>query len=278
VLPLDTLVARWLANERAPRPSVALTFDDAYLNNLEYAIPVLRKFGCPCTIFVPVGYIDTDTPFWWDLLESWIRNAIHSVVFRGVTYDLATNADKGELFEVLRVSLTQLGPSDRRALLRAVEELLAPKERVPSRTLSWAQIEQLADGELVTFGAHTVGHFAMCALRDEELLTELRDSQQVLARHVANPSRIFAYPYGRYRDLDPRAGAVLRDLGFLGAVTLVAGALEDSPSPYALRRAYIEERDDLLRLRAKIAGVDWPFWFARRLRSGGDRRLPRVNA
>src|SRR5437762_3194751 len=209
-------------------------------------------------------------PFWWESLESWVRDATHKVVFRGVTYDLAIDADKIELFEILRISLTQLGPSDHRDLLRAVEELLAPKQPVPSRTMSWTQIEQLAEEGLVTFGAHTVGHFAMRALRDEELLAELRDSQQVLARHVAKPSRIFAYPYGRYADLDPRAGKVLRDLGFLGAVTLVAGAVEDSPSPYALRRVYIEHSDDVLRLRAKIAGVDWPFWMSRRLRSGGD--------
>ncbi|MBC7390508.1 MAG: polysaccharide deacetylase family protein [Opitutaceae bacterium] len=37
--------------------AVTLTFDDAYLNNLTYLIPVLKKYSLKACIFIPVSFI-----------------------------------------------------------------------------------------------------------------------------------------------------------------------------------------------------------------------------
>jgi peptidoglycan/xylan/chitin deacetylase (PgdA/CDA1 family) len=42
-----------------------VTFDDGYLDNLEHAVPVLREFGVPATIFVPTRIIDGKTTYRW---------------------------------------------------------------------------------------------------------------------------------------------------------------------------------------------------------------------
>ena len=39
-----------------PRP-VLLTFDDAYVNQLEIAYPILKKYSAKATVFVPTAYI-----------------------------------------------------------------------------------------------------------------------------------------------------------------------------------------------------------------------------
>lgn len=44
------------------RPRVAITFDDAYRNFHEHALPVLREFDVPVTLFVPVGLLDGGYP------------------------------------------------------------------------------------------------------------------------------------------------------------------------------------------------------------------------
>ncbi len=40
-----------------PSYSFVLTFDDAYLNNLEYLYPMLQKYGFHATIMLPVGHL-----------------------------------------------------------------------------------------------------------------------------------------------------------------------------------------------------------------------------
>ncbi|MEI6435211.1 MAG: polysaccharide deacetylase family protein [Bacteroidota bacterium] len=40
-----------------PRKSIILTFDDAYRNFLELALPLLKKYQFSATVFVPVAYI-----------------------------------------------------------------------------------------------------------------------------------------------------------------------------------------------------------------------------
>ena len=272
VLPLDAIADRRATPGPNGRVAVAITFDDGYRDNLDVAFPLLRKYGCPATIFLPTSFIGTGRPFWWEQLEAWIRDTATPLAHDGDVYDLATVSGKDRLFDRLRVGLTRAGPARRQQLLDHARALLAPSRDVESSTLSWPQIDSLAASGLISFGAHTVNHFAVSSLTDAELDFEVGTSRHELAQRLAVPSGFFAYPYGRYADLDPRAGGVLRAHGFTGAVTLVAGAVESSPSAYSLPRIFVERGDDVARLRAKIAGVDAPFWLGRRILDRSSQR------
>jgi peptidoglycan/xylan/chitin deacetylase (PgdA/CDA1 family) len=57
VLDLDEALA-CLRGERATPPrAVVLTFDDAYANFREYALPVLRRYGFPATVYAISGWL-----------------------------------------------------------------------------------------------------------------------------------------------------------------------------------------------------------------------------
>jgi peptidoglycan/xylan/chitin deacetylase (PgdA/CDA1 family) len=47
-----------LTTDRATRPGVVVTFDDGYRDNLLHALPVLRRYAVPATIFVTTRFCD----------------------------------------------------------------------------------------------------------------------------------------------------------------------------------------------------------------------------
>lgn len=51
----------------SPRPIVAVTFDDGYLDNFTNAVPVLRRHGVPAAFFVSTGIVGTDRQFAHDV-------------------------------------------------------------------------------------------------------------------------------------------------------------------------------------------------------------------
>src|SRR5262245_58125000 len=57
--------------EGRPLPSlaVAVTFDDGYLDNYAYALPVLRKHGIPATFYITAGCVNEREPLWTSRLR-----------------------------------------------------------------------------------------------------------------------------------------------------------------------------------------------------------------
>lgn len=51
---------------RGGRPKVCLTFDDGYANFSTQALPVLRRFGAPATLFVVTGVVGHEEPMPFD--------------------------------------------------------------------------------------------------------------------------------------------------------------------------------------------------------------------
>jgi peptidoglycan/xylan/chitin deacetylase (PgdA/CDA1 family) len=58
----DALAGVPTSKRRGGRPSVVLTFDDAYANFASVVLPLLVRFALPATLYVPVGFIQGSAP------------------------------------------------------------------------------------------------------------------------------------------------------------------------------------------------------------------------
>ena len=59
---LDAVRDHYLYGAELPARAALITFDDGYRDNLENALPVLRRHGYPAVVFVPIGFLDDGRP------------------------------------------------------------------------------------------------------------------------------------------------------------------------------------------------------------------------
>ncbi len=62
VVDLDTVIDHYSRGGALPDRAVLITFDDGYRDTLENALPVLERYGFPAVIFIPVAYMEDETP------------------------------------------------------------------------------------------------------------------------------------------------------------------------------------------------------------------------
>ncbi|MCA9400329.1 MAG: polysaccharide deacetylase family protein [Candidatus Omnitrophica bacterium] len=60
VISMDEFVEATLNQERFPRNTIVITFDDGYENNYTYAFPVLKMYDMPAIIFMPSHQIGNE--------------------------------------------------------------------------------------------------------------------------------------------------------------------------------------------------------------------------
>ncbi|MGF1649988.1 MAG: polysaccharide deacetylase family protein [Hyphomicrobiaceae bacterium] len=238
---LDDVVDR-LSGSCGPRPFVALTFDDGYRDNVEFALPILRRFEAPATIYVPSSFPDGHADLWWLILEEAIAG-LNEVVLEtpnGLLRARAvTSAEKEACFNrvywVLRSLPEDLARSEVARLAAEADVDLEPFRRL---AMTWDEVRELANDPLVTIGAHTIGHYALAKLDQARALEEMKLSKERLERELDRPCRHFSYPYGDEGSAGQREFDMARELGFATGVTTRKGVLRARPQldPLALPR------------------------------------------
>jgi peptidoglycan/xylan/chitin deacetylase (PgdA/CDA1 family) len=72
VIPLEELAALVKEKKKIPPRTLALTFDDGYVDNYTYAFPILKQYALPATLFIivnEVGRAQNDRLNWGQIKE-----------------------------------------------------------------------------------------------------------------------------------------------------------------------------------------------------------------
>ena len=65
---LSTLLQMCRENRKIPPGSVAVTFDDGFLDNHTVARPILSKHRVPATFFVTTDFVENNRPIWFEVV------------------------------------------------------------------------------------------------------------------------------------------------------------------------------------------------------------------
>ncbi|TVR07279.1 MAG: polysaccharide deacetylase [Salinarimonadaceae bacterium] len=267
---LDEVPAR-LA-EPAGRPFAALTFDDGYRDNAEYALPVLRRHGAPAAIFVTTGFADGDGRLWWLELEEAIAR-LDRVEFvhdgEHVRLPATDAASKAQAFEAIYWRLRGAGEGE---LLRVIAELAAgagidSPALTRSLCMDWDEIGAMAQDPLVTIGAHTCTHPMLAKHDDATARREIFESKRIIEGRLGREARHFSYPVGDRTSAGPRDFSLAREAGFATAVTTRPGHVfaGHAAFPHALPRVSVNGlHQNRSMIRALLSGAPFLLWNAGR--------------
>jgi peptidoglycan/xylan/chitin deacetylase (PgdA/CDA1 family) len=104
-----------------------------------------------------------------------------------------------------------------------------------TRPAGWDVIRSAARSGF-DLGVHSATHRALPMLSDAELLAEVVESREALARNTGVTARLFAYPYGLW---DERVRNVAHAAGYTAAFTLNPRAVSRHADPWAMPRVNI---------------------------------------
>lgn len=102
--------------------------------------------------------------------------------------------------------------------------------------LLWEQVSEMANSGLVSIGDHTLNHSSLAKLAKAQQADQIISARSIIEGYIGKRVNTFAYPYG---SSNPIGKEVLKENGFLAAVTTIPGRTQCAGLPYDLQRIRI---------------------------------------
>ena len=218
-LPLVEAVERLQAGT-LPDSAVCVTFDDGYADNETHAMPVLKKYGIPATVFVSTGFLNGGR-MWNDSVIEVVRNYQGEVLdLRELDLDCYTVRSDEQRRAAVDSILRQIKHLDPQIRIELVNDIQTRGAALPDDLmLTDAQLRSLVHNG-VAIGAHTVNHPILSSISTDAARSEIENSKRYLETLLQQPVDAFAYPNGRPQlDYGVEHRDMVRELGFKVAVS-----------------------------------------------------------
>jgi peptidoglycan/xylan/chitin deacetylase (PgdA/CDA1 family) len=245
VVSLEEMLSSFPADQPAAsknaKPSICLTFDDGFENNLLCALPLLEKHNVPAAFFIPTLALERAAVLPADQVDiiractkerelefageiyrkSGKHRLLHKKTGRNI-YELLITLEPAQLEQ----ALTAFGA--RYDLSFALKNTDASGYRL----LNAEQVKELSRSTYATVGSHSRSHFALGTCPSQLLKEELLSSKERLEQVTGRKVNSLAFPYGNYNK------AVIEQSKAAGYQTLLAAGPSANP-PEILPRAGI---------------------------------------
>ncbi|MEY3443410.1 MAG: hypothetical protein RLZZ519_1691 [Bacteroidota bacterium] len=184
------------------RLAVAVTFDDGYRNNLQYALPILQKHEIPATVFVTAARAVGQDILWADLLDIASANTNEPVTIQGVVF---RKNRKHEFADQNGKRLKEHCKTNGRPFVEAMMAVFANGRF--QEEANWADYWKLLDADElkslsqaggITIGGHGTLHQNLDLLPLQEAMADVETGIRWIESAIGKPVKAFAFPDGAY--------------------------------------------------------------------------------
>ena len=227
-----------------PRRVCAITFDDGWVDTYLNAFPVLKRYGVPAAVFVPVNMIDSDKTFWfqdlWDLAIK-IKGSAEENAFLEHFARIAPSWHPRSMDVENIARLTNIlknFPAQKLNKLVANAFLIFGLELESHKSvMSLNEIHEMSENG-ITFGSHGLDHYILPNLNSQMKKAQILDSFEILQDKLHSVIPFFCYPDGRW---DDESIAFVKEAGYEGAVTTILGHNSRNTDRFLLVRILMHE-------------------------------------
>ena len=253
VIPLHEAI-KLMAVGKLPCRAVSITFDDGYRDNVDNALPLLKKWGVTATFFISTGFFKTKKK-WKDIVIEAKRNTTKHMIdlseFDLPILQLSTCTEKYSAIGHILPKIKNKKPNERLIISKSIASKLGSNISV-ELMMDESGVITLAENGM-DIGGHTVTHPILSSLEAGESMAEIHDGIGVLEKIINNKISLFAYPNGR-PDFDYNLEHVetLKKAGIQAAVSTAWGYADKSNDLFQLPRMGVTDKGKL-KFHARLA-------------------------
>jgi peptidoglycan/xylan/chitin deacetylase (PgdA/CDA1 family) len=190
----------------------AITFDDGYHSAFTEALPVLRSLNVPCTMYV-TGISLTGKVFWRDKIRILMnKGMVPGFVEHYRKYCEANGITTTNFYTMTKSSHVNSGTIDG-MLDEYLERMKVPME---SQLYCVSEARQETGEQLVSYGNHTLNHYVLSSLSEEEQEREIGASHEMVSQCGGTVSRVFSVPFGGAGDFNATTVEILKRYQYRG--------------------------------------------------------------
>jgi peptidoglycan/xylan/chitin deacetylase (PgdA/CDA1 family) len=245
---------------RFERPTILITFDDGYRDNVELALPILLEEGIPAAFFLATGFLGRSRPPWWDRVAFALKRTERSTIElqwpEPLTIDIEKVGRDRAIAAVIGAYLRADCPDDPAILDHLDDRVGVIGTALGSARdlfMTWDDARRLAEAGL-GIGSHSVDHPRLARLSEAEQRTELVESRRRLEAELGRPIASVAYPYGGPESSDATTRRLASEAGYRLAFAWNQGVNRPGMAdPLGLCRIGVGAADTPGLLRARTA-------------------------
>jgi len=197
-----------------PPRACAITFDDGWYDNYQYAFPILKELNVPITVFLPAGIIENRTRFWPERLADFLWNSgrgIDSSQFNdddlrwlttlGGSYEFyGAVPSRSHIDELIGMAKSYEDSfiHDKLDKLLAITKPGSYESNV-DELVDWEHARLMCESGLVEYGSHGMNHVRLGeVMRKGDLEEEVVSSKALIEKRMQVEINLFSYPNGDY--------------------------------------------------------------------------------